>query len=217
MSSVKRYILFVTATIIQAMGISLVIRSLLGTSPISSFPYVLSLIFPYTLGEFTFTFNMLFVFAQYLLLRRDFGNTQWLQIPITLLFACSIDLSAELWNWITPTNYLLRLLPLLLGTTLISFGVAAQGIADVIMLPGEGLVYAISRHFKIEFGRVKTANDVILVAIAAITSWFYLGSIEGIREGTLISALITGTIARFFLHHLSTVNKNGQLIFHPHL
>ena len=38
---------------------------------------------------------------------------------------------------------------------------------------------------------------------------------DGIREGTLISALITGTIARYFLKHLSKVDENGNLVFYP--
>ena len=85
----------------------------------------------------------------------------------------------------------------------------------MLMLPGEGIVYAVSRYFHIEFGKVKTANDVSLVSLAAVISLVYLGGIEGIREGTLISALITGTIARYFLKHLSKVDENGNLVFYP--
>lgn len=47
-------------------------------------------------------------------------------------------------------------------------------------------------------------------------SLVYLGGIEGIWEGTLISALIMGTIARHFLKHLSKVDDNGNLVFYPH-
>ena len=216
MSITRRYMLFIFAVIVQSSGIALVVKSLLGTSPISSLPYVLSLTFPYTLGEMTFAVNMLLVVGQILLLRRDFDRIQLLQVPFTMIFAYSIDIFTDLWSWVIPTNYLLQLLPLLIGTTLISFGVAVQGIANVLMLPGEGIVYAIARHFHIDFGKVKTANDVLLVCLAAIVSFCYLGAIEGIREGTLISALITGGIARFFLKHLSTVNQAGTLIFHPH-
>ena len=217
MSMFKRYFLFVFAVIVQSSGIALVVKSMLGTSPISSLPYVLSLVFPYTLGEFTFATNMLLVVGQYLLLRKDFDPMQWLQVPVTMIFSYSIDVFMQLWEWVVPVNYFLQLLPLLIGTTLIAFGVAVQGIANVLMLPGEGIVYAVSRHFQIEFGRVKTANDVSLVCLAAVISVTCLGTVEGIREGTLIAALITGTIARFFLKHLGTVDTNGQLIFHPHL
>lgn len=217
MSMFTRYILFIMAVIVQASGIALVVKSLLGTSPISSLPYVISLASPFTLGQMTFAINMLMVLGQYLLLRSAFDNIQFLQIPVTLIFSWFIDFFMNLWAWVVPTSYLFQLLPLLMGTTLIAFGVAVQGIANVLMLPGEGIVYAVSRHFHIDFGSVKTGNDVSLVLIAAIISWIYLDGIEGIREGTLISALITGTIARFFLNHLGKVNEAGVLVFHPHL
>ena len=217
MSMFTRYILFIVAVIVQASGIALVVKSLLGTSPISSLPYVISLASPFTLGQMTFAINMLMVLGQYLLLRSAFDNIQFLQIPVTLIFSWFIDFFMDLWAWVVPTRYQFQLLPLLMGTTLIAFGVAVQGIANVLMLPGEGIVYAVSRHFHIEFGKVKTGNDVSLVLIAAIISWIYLDGIEGIREGTLISALITGTIARFFLNHLGKVNEAGVLVFHPHL
>lgn len=217
MSITTRYLLFVFAVIVQASGISLVVKSMLGTSPISSLPYVISLASPFTLGQMTFAINMLFILAQYMLLRSRFDNIQFLQVPILIVFSYFIDFFMGLWEWVTPENYILQMITLLAGTILIAFGVAVQGIANVLMLPGEGLVYVVSRHFKIDFGKVKTANDVMLVVLAAIISLRYLGEIEGIREGTLIAALITGGIARFFLRHLSRVNENGNLIFYPHL
>ncbi|MCR5757482.1 MAG: DUF6198 family protein [Selenomonas sp.] len=216
MTLFTRYFLFIFAVIVQASGIALVVKSLLGTSPISSLPYVISLAFPVTLGQMTFSINMLLVLGQYLLLRKDFDSLQFLQVPVTMIFAWFIDFFMDVWGWVVPHNYIMQLLPLLAGTTFIAFGVAVQGIANVLMLPGEGIVYAVSRHFQLEFAKVKTGNDVTLVFLAAVISWIYLDGIEGIREGTLISALITGVIARFFLHHLSIVNDKGQLIFHPH-
>ena len=217
MSMVTRYSLFVVAVLVQASGIALVVKSLLGTSPISSLPYVISLASPFTLGQMTFAINILLVLGQYLLLRKAFDNMQFLQIPVTLIFSWFIDFFMDVWAWVVPNSYIMQMLPLLIGTTLIAFGVAVQGITNVLMLPGEGIVYAISRYFHIEFGKVKTGNDVILVLLAAVISLIYLGSIEGIREGTLISALITGSIARFFLKHLGKVNEHGVLVFHPHL
>ncbi|WP_303841300.1 YitT family protein [Selenomonas ruminantium] len=217
MSMVTRYSLFVVAVIVQASGIALVVKSLLGTSPISSLPYVISLASPFTLGQMTFAINILLVLGQYLLLRKAFDNMQFLQIPVTLIFSWFIDFFMDVWAWVVPNSYIMQMLPLLIGTTLIAFGVAVQGITNVLMLPGEGIVYAVSRYFHIEFGKVKTGNDVILVLLAAVISLIYLGSIEGIREGTLISALITGSIARFFLKHLGKVNEHGVLVFHPHL
>ena len=53
MEKIKRYIVFIIGLFINSMGVSLITKADLGTSPISSIPYVLSLNFPFSLGEFT--------------------------------------------------------------------------------------------------------------------------------------------------------------------
>ena len=200
---------------IQSAGIALVVKSLLGTSPISSLPYVLSLISPFTFGQTTFAVNMVFVVFELLMLRRDFPAIFWLQVPVTILFGFCIDFFMQLFA-ILPEAYALKLLLCLLGTSLVALGVAGQGIADVLMLAGEGAVYVFARKSGIDFGKVKVGNDISLVAIAAIVSVLTLGTIEGIREGTLISALLTGIIARFYLRHLSRIDAHGRLYLAPH-
>ena len=215
LSTPKRYLLLILAVMIQSAGIALVVKSLLGTSPISSLPYVLSLISPFTFGQTTFAVNMVFVVFELLMLRRDFPAVFWLQIPVTILFGFCIDFFMQLFA-IVPEAYALKLLLCLLGTSLVALGVAGQGIADVLMLAGEGAVYVFARKSGIDFGKVKVGNDISLVAIAAIVSVLTLGTIEGIREGTLISALLTGIIARFYLRHLSRIDAHGRIYLAPH-
>ena len=213
MSIYKRYVIFTVGILLQSAGIALVVKSLLGTSPISSVPYVLSLASLYSLGEMTFAVNMLFLAGQMMILGRKFNPLQLLQIPITAVFAAFIDLSMALFADLRPELYLLQLMVLLAGAALIALGVSLQVIANVIMLAGEGIVNAVALRWKLDFGRVKTIFDTSLVVLAALLSSTQLGSIEGIREGTLVSALITGSIARFFIRALSYVDKNGVLIF----
>lgn len=216
MSTTRRYLFFIAAVIVQSSGIALLVKSMLGTAPISSLPYVLSLSFSYSLGTMTFAINMLMFMGQILILRRKFEVYQLMQIPVTILFSYFIDVFMVFWNWVEPTSYPLQMVALLVGTALIALGIAVQGIAQVLMLPGEGLVYVVARYFHFDFGKVKTANDVSIVCLAMMVSFVYRNGIEGIREGTLISALITGTIARFFLKHLSVVDEKGALVFKPH-
>lgn len=52
MNKLKRYILFLIGLFVNALGVSLVTKASLGTSPISSIPYVLSLEFPIYTGKF---------------------------------------------------------------------------------------------------------------------------------------------------------------------
>ena len=49
-----------------------------------------------------------------------------------------------------------------------------------------------------DVGNVKVAFDLSLVILAVITSWFFLGEIVGVREGTAIAAFCCGFIVRLF-------------------
>ena len=140
MSVVSRWLLFLVALWIQSAGIVLVVKSFLGTSPISSLPYVMSETFPFTFGETTFAVNMVFLLGQMLILKKKFPKVQLLQAPMTMIFAA------------------------------------------------------------------------FLVTLAICLSYVEIGSIEGVREGTLISVFITGIIARFFLRHLSGWEEGRRVL-----
>lgn len=64
MEKLKRYILFFIGLFINAFGVSLITKADLGTSPISSIPYVLSLHFPMTQGTFTVIFSLFLIALQ---------------------------------------------------------------------------------------------------------------------------------------------------------
>ena len=79
-----------------ASGIACVAQAQLGTTPISSTPYVLAAITGLTFGQTTFWVNVFFVFMQWVLLRKLFHwKTLW-QIPSVWVFGLFIDLGMQL-------------------------------------------------------------------------------------------------------------------------
>lgn len=66
------------------------------------------------------------------------------------------------------------------------------------MVAGEYLVQVISRFVGKEFGFVKVCFDVTLVLISCVLSLWFTSYIEGVREGTVIVALIVGPIAHMY-------------------
>lgn len=213
MSLKKRYLIFIIGVIIQSSGIALITRSTLGSPPISSAPYVGTQLSNFTLGELTFWFNVALVIGQIVLLKRRFRHIQLLQLPVTFVFAAGLDIFMQLFAWTLSQNYFVNVVVLAIGEILLAMGVALQVIANVLMLPGEGIVFAISRVFKWDFGRVKTCFDCSVVATAVVMSLCFLHSLAGVREGTLAVALLTGIIARFLIKHLSYFDEDGGLIF----
>ena len=111
-----RYLYFVLGVAVNSFGIAFITKSALGTSQISSVPYVLSLQFPgISFGMCTFLFNLLFILLQVLLLKRDFHPVQFLQILVNLLFSGLIDLSMGALSFFQPQALWLRLLSLGIG------------------------------------------------------------------------------------------------------
>lgn len=195
-NKLKRYIIFFVGVFINSLGVSVITKADLGTSPISSIPYVLSLNFPFTLGEFTIAVNMLMVIAQLAILRRDFKLEHALQIPFCVIFGYCIDLTTMLIQHITFTVYIEKVLFLLAGCLILGFGVYLETLANVAMLPGESLVRAISTTWHKDFGLTKIVNDVSMTIVAIILSFIFAGKLDGVREGTVVAAFLVGYIAR---------------------
>lgn len=81
---VRRYLTLLVGLLIMSFGVAFSIKAGLGTSPVSSVPYVLSLIVPMTVGETTILINCLLVLLQILLLRRQFELVQLIQVPVAI-------------------------------------------------------------------------------------------------------------------------------------
>ncbi|PJJ26704.1 YczE/YyaS/YitT family protein [Lacrimispora celerecrescens] len=199
----KRYGLFIAGVIFSALGISLITKAGLGTSPITSLAFVLTFIFPESLGVFTMMVNFAMFLLQAVLLGKTFKKIQLLQLPAALLFSLCIDVWMYLLSFWKMGNYLGEALMLLFGCVFLGFGISLEVIPNVLILPGEGLVRVIAGLTGWRFGRVKTGFDLSIVISAVIVSVLVTGSVLGIREGTVIAALIVGSISNFFIDKVS--------------
>ncbi len=198
MDKLKRYLVFFIGLFINSLGVSLITKANLGTSPISSIPYVLSLNFPLTLGQFTIFFSIFLILLQLCILRKKFKAEHLLQVPISVLFGYFIDLTMVLLSFVNPQTYLSQIAYLLIGCVILGFGVYIEVLANVAMLPGESFVRAVSSTWKLEFGSTKVAFDVSMTVIAAALSFLFAHRLDGVREGTIVAALLVGFLARLF-------------------
>lgn len=67
------------------------------------------------------------------------------------------------------------------------------------MNSGEAFVKAVSDNFQKNFGNIKIGFDVLCVTISIILSLLlFSGNVVGTREGTIISAFLTGIVVKFF-------------------
>ena len=203
MEKLKRYLIFLVGLFVNSLGVSLITKANLGTSPISSIPYVLSLNFPFTLGNFTIFFSIFLIVLQLIILRKNFKLEHILQIPVSIIFGYFIDLTMILFSWVNPEAYIMKIVYLLIGCLILGVGVYMEVLADVVMLPGESFVRAIVLTWKTNFGTTKICFDVSMSVIAAVLSFVFAGKLAGVREGTVIAALLVGFIARFIAKKLA--------------
>ena len=207
----KRYLVFVIGLYFLAAGIVLIIRSALGTTPISSINYVLSLNSPLSLGTCTFIINMLLILGQFWLIRKNRTRQDiieiFLQLPFSFIFSAFIDFNMMLTSELHPANYGMSIALLLTGCMVQSIGVVLELKPKVAMMSAEA-----SRHYNKEFGKFKVYFDITLVTLAVILSLLLNQGIQGVREGSLIAACITGYIVSFLNQKIMTRKTLHRLL-----
>lgn len=204
----KRYLVFIIGLYFLAAGIVLIIRSALGTTPISSVNYVLSLNSPLSLGTCTFLINMVLILGQFWLIRKNRTRQDiieiLLQLPFSFIFSAFIDFNMTITNSLHPESYSMSIALLLTGCMVQSIGVVLELKPKVAMMSAEAFVKYASRRYNKEFGKFKVYFDVTLVTFAVLLSLLLSQCIEGVREGSLIAACITGYIVSFLNQKIMT-------------
>lgn len=206
-----RYLWFLAGVLINSFGVALITRAALGTSPISSLPYVLSFRFPVTLGQFTFAMNLFFILGQVLLLRRDFQPIQLLQVAVNAVFSAFIDVSMGLLSWLEISSLPMAVLVLVLGCAVLAFGISVEVAPRVLMVPGEGIVQAIAAVTGWRFGNVKVGFDAALVSTALVLSLLFFHRPQGLGAGTILSALAVGRFVNLYNRRLPLISRISAL------
>lgn len=193
----KRYLLLLVGLSIMAFGVAFSIKASLGTSPISSVPYVVSLFTPLTVGTATITMHCVFILLQILILRKNYHPIQLMQLPVAFFFGYLTDFGVWAVQGISCNTYWQQWIVCIVGILLVAVGVSFEVKAGVVVLAGEGVVLAICKVLpKVKFGYMKVGFDVTLVVIACILSIVFTGRLQGVREGTVAAALLVGLIAK---------------------
>lgn len=200
----KRYSLCITGLFFAALGVAFTKHGELGVSPISSVANVMSYRFDIlSLGTWLIIWNCILIIGQIVILRKQFQLIQLLQVPLSFLFGWFTNFGMWVVSFIPVNFYSIRLVMVIVGVVVLGFGISLTVIANVIMNSGEAFVKAVSDQIHKEFGNVKIAFDVLCVIMALILSLLFFDfTIVGTREGTIISALLTGMVVKFFTKRL---------------
>ena len=189
--------MFVIGLFVMTFGIALSTKADIGTTPISSIPFVLSLTTGVELYLTTFALNIGLIVLQYLVLRKDFSYVSLFQLPVSIVFSFFTKITVDLVSGWSPQSYVECWIYAVLSVVILGAGVALVVNSRTTMVPGEGAVLALSIKTKVPFSRMKIIFDVTNISIAAVISLISFGGLQGVREGTIFAALTVGIVVRY--------------------
>ncbi|MBN2628762.1 MAG: YitT family protein [Spirochaetales bacterium] len=197
-SYIIRSAAFIAGLFIMSLGVVLSVKAYMGVSPISCIPYILSERYPLSLGQMTTIFNLFLILLQIVLLRRKYKPFQLIQLPVIVLFGFFIDLSVIILEPFQADFYHLRLLVCLLSCAVLALGVFIEVKAGITYLPGEGVALALTEVTGIDFGKAKILVDSSMVLSGVLLSFLLHRELLGVREGTILAALLVGIFVKFY-------------------
>lgn len=208
----RRYLIFLVGLCICSFGVAFTTKAGLGTSPVSAIPYTLSMIFPgLTFGSWLIIFGFLQIGIQIILLRKNCVVSELVvQGILAFAFGYLTDLSMLLLSGLNPELYIMKIVYLVLGCFILAFGVYMELLGDVGMLSNDAFIKAIAFVFGKEYGNVKIVVDVAMLVVSAAMGLVCIQRIAGVREGSIIAALIVGLIIKFYK---KIFNKAEKKIF----
>ena len=186
--------------ILISFGVALTTKAGLGTSPISSIPYTLSLILPgLSMGTWLILFSIALVLIEIILLKGKMPARSWIsQLLISFPVGWLIDAAMWLLTPFNPELYLVKVLAVILGCVIIALGAYLCVSASLLVLPGDGFVQVLARVTGKSFGGVRVISDTTQILIAAVLCLIFLHALVGVREGTIIAAILVGSIVKIF-------------------
>lgn len=204
---VKRSILYIVGLLFIAFGVSLSVNAKLGVSPVNSLPYVLSQITGRAMSSCVIGVFCTYILLQILILRKAFKWINLTQIIFSTIFGYFVDFTTWLiGDFCTPT-YIGTLLMLIMSMLLIAFGIMLYVQTELVPMPMEGLAIAIAQKTGKSFAAMKTVLDCSIVALGAALSLLCMGTLIGIREGTIVSAIAIGQMISFLKKYCSLLLK----------
>ena len=215
-SFVWQHILLLISLFIMTIGVAVCVRSMLGSSVISTLPYVFETagkqipgIPRLTIGQYTYVMNTVLVAGQIAVLRRKFEPVQLFQLLVGFVFGSLIDVNMWLTTWLAPETLCTKVFAQVIGCTILGIGIALEVRCGSVTMPGEGFPVAISSVTGVPFHKVKICVDISLVTLAVVFCYVFFGTwlwyIVGI--GTLFAMVYVGMVVRTVSTHLSWFDR----------
>ena len=197
---IKNYALFLIGLFIASMGVALSAKAGLGTSPVASVPYSVSLVnHTLTFGWWLNMWSVLQIAVQIALLRKKCKPVEIIiQTVLAFVYGYLTDFSCKLISGLQANSYIMQFALMILSCFVLGFGIWIQFKGGVAMLPGEAMNRAISEVTGRKYENIKIFIDVLYIIVAAAICFIFIGKLEGVREGNIIAAVLIGNIIKLY-------------------
>ena len=195
-----QYILFLTGLFIASMGVAFSTKAGLGTSPVASLPYSVSLVSSLlSFGGWLNVLSVIQIAVQVILLRKKCKPLEIvIQTILAFVYGYLTNLSCWLIRDIPVNGYPEQLLYMAVGCIVLAFGIWMQLKGGVAMLPGEAMNRAVSEVTGKRYENIKILFDIIYIALSAVICLVFLGKLKGVREGSIIAAVAVGLVIKLY-------------------
>lgn len=210
-----QHMLLCISLFVMTFGVALCVRSDLGSSVISTIPFVMSLAGAsggapeLTIGEYTYIMNFVLVGLQIAVLGRKFEVVQLLQLVIGFLFGFLLDINMALTSFLICDSFPVQGCVQFCGCLVLAVGISMEIRCGSVTMPGEGFPVAVSRVSGVAFARTKIFVDVSLVIIAVVLGYVYfdcwLWKVVG--PGTLVAMILVGALVRLINPYMMWFEK----------
>lgn len=218
---VWQHLLLIASLYVMTLGVALCVRSALGSSVISTIPFVMTLagesgaVRALTIGEWTYVMNFALVGLQLLIMRRKFEPVQLFQLVIGFLFGWLLDVNMALTAALPIAGPAAQCAAQVAGCVVLGIGIAFEIRCGSVTMPGEGLPAAISRKTGVLFAKAKICVDICLVIGAVVLGYVFYGTWlwQVVGPGTLFAMIFVGWVVKLLTPHMQWFD--GVVCYRP--
>jgi len=200
-----RVLVYILGLFCLAVGVALSVNANLGISPVNSLPYVVSKILGTAMSTCVIGIFSFYILLQIVILRKEFKPIHLTQLIFSTIFGYFVDFAKWLLGDFCLPGYGGRLGMLCMSIVVVAVGVVLYIDTELVPMPMEGLALALAKKSGKPFHNVKIVVDCMVVVTGLALSLVCLRRLDGIREGTVIAAIVTGKVIAWVKKPLSPV------------
>jgi uncharacterized membrane protein YczE len=213
-----RYLFYIMAMTLIALGIILNTKADLGVSPIISVAYSVSIIGNWNFGNITLILYIVFVIAEFVLKGKNCKLFDLLQIVVSIIFTRVINFFDSYIN-LQLDNLWQKLIVLFFAILFTGIGAAVSVNMRIVPNPGDGIVAAVADKIHKKMGITKNIFDIGCIIVSGALGLIFRGKFVGIGIGTVLAMIFVGRVVALVNHFMliPMANITGMGVPHQYL